>query len=200
MTVLTRLQKLFYAVMAMLISLPVSGTTIIVDSEGVMRRNDNHAEVSFYGVNYTVPFAHAYRALSSLGIDHKKAIDRDVYHFSRLGLNAFRIHLWDVEISDAEGNLIENDHLDLLDYLIYLHGYLGEFVGCHICSFYLFVFKLVGVCTKAQQYSLKAVWRIRSLCSLAVENLRAARIVCGDTSNRFANRGITPLSHKILYL
>lgn len=119
MTVLTRLQKLFYAVMAMLISLPVSGTTIIVDSEGVMRRNDNHAEVSFYGINYTVPFAHAYRALSSLGIDHKKAIDRDVYHFSRLGLNAFRIHLWDVEISDAEGNLIENDHLDLLDYLIY---------------------------------------------------------------------------------
>ncbi len=91
---------------------------IIVDKNGVMRRSDNGAEVSFYGVNYTVPFAHAYRALGYLGVDHKEAIDRDVYHFSRLGFNAFRLHLWDVEISDAQGNLIENDHLDLLDYLI----------------------------------------------------------------------------------
>ena len=99
--------------------LPVWGYNITVDKNGVMRRSDNGAEVSFYGANYTVPFAHAYRALESLGIDHKRAIDRDVYHFSRLGLDAFRIHVWDVEIADAQGNIIENEHLDLLDYLIY---------------------------------------------------------------------------------
>ncbi len=91
---------------------------IYVDKNGVMRRNDNKSEVSYYGVNYTVPFAHAYRALGSLGIDHKVAIDRDVYHFARLGFNAYRIHIWDVEISDADGNIVENEHLDLLDYLI----------------------------------------------------------------------------------
>lgn len=73
---------------------------------------------AYYGTNYTVPFAHAYRALGRLGVDRRSAIDRDTYHMARLGLNAFRLHLWDVEISDADGNLIANDHLNLLDYLI----------------------------------------------------------------------------------
>lgn len=54
-----------------------------------------------------------------LGVDPKEAIEQDVYHFARLGFNAYRIHIWDVEISDRKGNLIENEHLDLLDYLIY---------------------------------------------------------------------------------
>lgn len=92
---------------------------VYVDDNGVMRRDDTRQEVSYYGVNYTVPFAHAYRALSSLGVDHRTAIDRDVYHMARLGFNAYRIHIWDVEISDSAGNLIENAHLDLLDYLIW---------------------------------------------------------------------------------
>lgn len=83
-----------------------------------MRRNDTKEEVSYYGTNYTLPFAHAYRAVGNLGIDRKDAIDRDVYHLSRLGFNGFRLHLWDVELADSVGNLIENDHLDLLDYLI----------------------------------------------------------------------------------
>lgn len=75
---------------------------------------------AYYGTNYTVPFAHAYRALGALGVDRKEAIRRDAYHLSRIGLNAFRLHLWDVELSDAQGNLLDkdNDHLDLLDYLI----------------------------------------------------------------------------------
>lgn len=73
---------------------------------------------AYYGTNYTVPFAHAYRALGLLGVDRHEAIDRDVHHMAALGLNAFRLHLWDVELSDAEGNLLENDHLELLDYLI----------------------------------------------------------------------------------
>jgi len=91
---------------------------VYVDNKGVIRDSRTHEEVSYYGVNYTVPFAHAYRALGYLGVDRKSAIDRDVYHMSRLGFNAFRLHVWDVEISDAEGNLLRNDHLDLLDYLI----------------------------------------------------------------------------------
>ncbi|MDR2955465.1 MAG: hypothetical protein LBV43_10320 [Prevotella sp.] len=93
-------------------------STIYIDKKGVMRWNDTHQEASFYGVNYTLPFAHAYRAMNYLGKNHKEAIDRDVYHFSRLGFNAYRIHVWDVEISDSKGNLKENEHLDLLDYLI----------------------------------------------------------------------------------
>ena len=93
--------------------------TIYVDAGGVMRWSDTKKEASFFGVNYTLPFAHAYRAMGYLGVDRKTAIDRDVYHMARLGLNAYRIHIWDVEISDAEGNLLENEHLELLDYLIH---------------------------------------------------------------------------------
>lgn len=92
--------------------------SVYVDSDGVMRRDDTREEVSYYGTNYTVPFAHAYRALGYLGVDRKAAIRRDVYHMARLGFNAFRLHLWDVELTDSLGNLQTNDHLDLLDYLI----------------------------------------------------------------------------------
>lgn len=85
---------------------------------GASSRKLNNAREGLYGVNYTVPFAHAYRALGRLGVDRKAAIERDVYHMSRLGLNAFRLHLWDVELTDSVGNLLSNDHLDLLDYLL----------------------------------------------------------------------------------
>ena len=84
-----------------------------------MRHSDSGREASFFGVNYTLPFAHAYRAVGYLGKDRKSAIDKDVYHFARLGFNAYRIHIWDVEISDSVGNLQKNEHLDLLDYLIF---------------------------------------------------------------------------------
>lgn len=91
---------------------------IYVDKQGVMRRSDTNAEVSYYGTNYTVPFAHAYRALGYIGKDRKAAIDTDVAHMARLGFNGFRLHLWDAELADSLGNLQKNEHLDLLDYLI----------------------------------------------------------------------------------
>ncbi len=94
-------------------SVPVS-----VDAEGVMRWASTGDEVALFGVNYTAPFAYSYRAIGSLGVDRKRAIDADVAHFARLGLDAFRIHVWDREVSDRDGNLVENDHLDLLDYLV----------------------------------------------------------------------------------
>lgn len=73
---------------------------------------------AYYGTNYTVPFAHAYRALQTLGVDHREAIDRDIHHFELLGLDAFRLHLWDVELTDSVGNMIDNEHLDVLNYLL----------------------------------------------------------------------------------
>jgi hypothetical protein len=83
-----------------------------------MRWGHNAEEVKGFGVNYSAPFAHGYRAAQRLGVDLKKAIDNDVYHFSRLGFDLYRIHVWDTEISDAEGNLLENEHLELFDYLL----------------------------------------------------------------------------------
>lgn len=75
-------------------------------------------EVSLFGVNYAVPFAYSYRALQKRGIDHKAAIDMDVAHIARLGLDAYRVHIWDRQISDHQGNLLNNEHLQLFDYLL----------------------------------------------------------------------------------
>ena len=109
---------LFLSFLTTIPSVAQEKQSVYIDNKGVMRWTNNRREASFFGVNYTLPFAHAYRAVGYLNKDRKAAIDKDVYHFARLGFNAYRIHIWDVEISDRQGNLLENDHLDLLDYLI----------------------------------------------------------------------------------
>jgi len=93
-------------------------SSIYVDDRGVIRWKDNNKEANFFGVNYTVPFAFGYRSHKTLQVPHEEAIDQDVYHLARLGLDAFRVHVWDTEITDSVGNLIENEHLRLFDYLI----------------------------------------------------------------------------------
>jgi hypothetical protein len=91
---------------------------VYVDKQGVLRWTKNNTEAAFFGVNYTTPFAHAYRAHKALNADLEKAIQQDVYHLARLGLDAFRVHVWDTEISDSLGNLLENEHLRLFDFLL----------------------------------------------------------------------------------
>jgi hypothetical protein len=91
---------------------------VYVDNKGVLRYTKDKSEASFFGVNYTVPFAYGYRSHKALGVDIEKAIDADVHHMARLGLDAFRVHVWDVEITDSTGRLLENEHLRLFDYLL----------------------------------------------------------------------------------
>lgn len=92
---------------------------IEIGADGIMRWHADGKELTGFGVNYTVPFAHAYRSGKKLGVDLKKAIDQDVYQFARLGLDLYRVHVWDCEISDSLGNLIDNEHLELFDYLLF---------------------------------------------------------------------------------
>ncbi|HUR30001.1 MAG TPA: cellulase family glycosylhydrolase [Saprospiraceae bacterium] len=92
---------------------------IMIGQDGVMRWRGDSSEVTGFGVNYTVPFAHAYRSGKKLNVDLKTAIDQDVYQFYRLGFDLFRVHVWDTEISDTLGNLLQNEHLDLFDYLLF---------------------------------------------------------------------------------
>ena len=91
---------------------------VYVDKQGVLRWTKGNQEAAFFGVNYTVPFAYGYRSHKALNIELEKAIDADVHHMWRMGMDAFRVHVWDVEISDSTGKLLENDHLRLFDYLI----------------------------------------------------------------------------------
>lgn len=92
---------------------------VYVDKQGVLRWTGTNKEANFFGVNYTTPFAYGYRSHKALGVDLEKAIDADVYHMARLGLDAFRVHVWDTEITDSLGNLKENEHLRLFDYLLH---------------------------------------------------------------------------------
>ncbi len=89
-----------------------------VDENGVMRWTASRQEVVQFGVNYTTPFAYAFRAHQHLGIPWQQAIDADVYHLARLGLDAYRVHIWDREISDPAGNLVVNEHVQAFDYLL----------------------------------------------------------------------------------
>jgi len=91
---------------------------VYVDPQGVLRWKKDNKEAAFFGVNYTAPFAFAYRAHKALNIDLEKAIQQDVYHMARLGFDAFRVHVWDTEITDTAGNLIENENLRLFDFLL----------------------------------------------------------------------------------
>jgi len=91
---------------------------VYVDGDGVLRWNGSNQEVSLFGVNYTTPFAYSYRAHKRLGLSLRNAIDLDVAQMVRLGFDAFRVHVWDREISDERGNLLRNEHLDLFDYLL----------------------------------------------------------------------------------
>ena len=86
------------------------------DKQGVLRQISNDAEITAFGANYSLPFAHAYRMARRMGVSPETAIDNDIYHMTRLGLDLYRVHIWDTEISDTLGNLLANEHLQLFDY------------------------------------------------------------------------------------
>ena len=83
-----------------------------------MRWSVDRQEVQGFGVNYTLPFAHAFRSAQRLGLNPQRAIDQDVAQFARLGFDLFRVHVWDTEISDTLGNLLSNEQLQAFDYLL----------------------------------------------------------------------------------
>jgi len=92
---------------------------VYLDSAGVVRWSDDRQEVSLFGSNYVIHTASDYRAAGYVHGDRKRMIDEDVAQFARMGWDGLRLTFWgDWEASDSAGNLVANDHLDLLDYLI----------------------------------------------------------------------------------
>jgi hypothetical protein len=92
---------------------------VYLDDQGVVRWRDDQKDVSLFGANYVLPTASDYRAAGYLHADRKRMIDEDMAQFARMDWDGLRLTFWgDWEASDSAGNLIANDHLDLLDYLI----------------------------------------------------------------------------------
>lgn len=92
---------------------------VILDDGGVVRWMDTREEVVLFGANYALPSSSDYRAAGYLTDDRKRLIDQDMAHFARMGWDGLRVAFWgDWQNADRAGNLIENDHLELLDYLV----------------------------------------------------------------------------------
>ena len=66
---------------------------VIVDKSG--------REVRLWGVNYYAPFNHSYAGLKAKGVSVRRAIDRDIEDFQRMGVQLVRMHLFDRELTDA---------------------------------------------------------------------------------------------------
>ncbi len=97
----------------------VQARAVYLDRDGVVRWADDSSEVALFGANYVLPSASDYRAAGYLNADRKRMIDEDMAQFARMGWDGLRLTFWgDWESSDSAGNLIANDHLDLLDWLI----------------------------------------------------------------------------------
>lgn len=97
----------------------VANRAVYLDSQGVIRWQSDKQEVTLFGANYVLTGASDYRAAGYLHADRKRMIDEDMAQFARMGWDGMRLTFWgDWEASDSAGNLIANDHLDLLDYLI----------------------------------------------------------------------------------
>ena len=86
-------------------------------NNGVLCYEDGN-EVCLWGINYYPAHSNNYINLKELGLDPKKIIDRDFEHFIRMSIDVIRVHLFDREISDRDGRLLDNEHLELTDYLI----------------------------------------------------------------------------------
>lgn len=106
---------------------PGGAQPVYLDDKGVVRWADSKAEVTLFGANYCAYSGSDYRMAALAGVTDRKAmIDADMGHFARMGWDGLRICSWgDWENADAEGNLVQNEHLDLMDYVIARAGERG---------------------------------------------------------------------------
>jgi hypothetical protein len=96
-----------------------AGELVHLDDQGVIRWNKDNSEVALFGANYSLASACDYRAAGYVNSDRKKLVEKDMEHFARMGWDGMRLCFWgDWENCDRAGNLIPNDHLDVLDYAI----------------------------------------------------------------------------------
>jgi hypothetical protein len=98
---------------------PTADRAVYLDSAGTIRWGDSKQEVRLFGANYCVMSGSDYRMAGLVSSDRKAMIDEDLAQFARMGWTALRLCSWgDWENADRSGNLIVNDHVDLLDYVI----------------------------------------------------------------------------------
>ena len=92
---------------------------VYLDDVGLIRWRAGDEELRLFGANYCAFSGQDYRMAGRMTADRKAMIREDMAHFARMGWNGLRLCSWgDWENADEAGNLIENEHVDLLDFLI----------------------------------------------------------------------------------
>lgn len=115
------IKRIFFTLLCILCFLCQSGAQELVymDSSGVIRWKENKQEIALFGANYCLPSACDYRAADYVGGDREQMIAEDLDHFKRMNWDALRLCFWgDYQNTDKQGNLLENEHLRLLDRLV----------------------------------------------------------------------------------
>jgi len=85
--------------------------------DGVLRYADG-SEVALWGVNIYPQSWFQFENMKRLKLDMKAVMRTDFDHLQQMGVEAIRIHVFDREISGGDGSITDNEHLDLLDYLV----------------------------------------------------------------------------------
>lgn len=111
---------LFLVCLAFAVLMLQANELVYQDKQGVIRWTKNGGRVALYGANYCLPSACDYRAASYVNADRDAMIVEDLDHFKRMGWDGLRLCFWgDWQNTDIKGNLIKNEHLRLLERLIY---------------------------------------------------------------------------------
>ncbi|MCE9614841.1 MAG: hypothetical protein K8T26_11230 [Lentisphaerae bacterium] len=101
-------------------------------------------KVKLWGVNYYAPFNHNYCNIEELGKDHFRAIDEDLRHLKLLGVDLIRLHLYEREITDRHGNIVEGHNLEVFDYLIEQCERQGIFLMLTLMTWYNTIKNQIG--------------------------------------------------------
>ena len=111
--------RLAACILSIAVACGATAGDVFVDGNGVLREEGGR-EIAVWGVNYYPPFSIDYHAIKDKGLDHKAVMREDMAHFKLMGVDVLRLHCFDRQISDAEGRFLDNEHVELLDYLIAL--------------------------------------------------------------------------------
>ena len=76
------------------------------------------SEVALFGVNYLPMSWYQYNNMKTLNTDFRKAVRKDVQDMKNCGVQIVRVHYFESESCDSNGNLINNAHLDIFDILV----------------------------------------------------------------------------------
>lgn len=75
-------------------------------------------EVNLFGTNYHPMSWHQYTNMKTLGADFLESIKQDVSDMKACGVQIVRVHVFESEICDTNGNILENEHLYIFDMLV----------------------------------------------------------------------------------